>query len=52
MTDINWVGILVDALTAIRHDWTLDRILKLHAAGHDTAVSGDVLTEIKTGTKP
>lgn len=41
--EINWYAIECGALTAIRRDWSLLRVLALHEEGFETPVSGDDL---------
>ncbi len=43
MVTLAWDGLAARALTAIRRDWTLEKILDLHAQGYETPVAGDVL---------
>lgn len=47
MIDINWVMVSCNALTAIRHDWPVEKLARMAAEGHDTPVSGDVLQEYR-----
>ena len=41
--EINWYAIECSALTAIRREWSLLRVLDTYEEGYETPVSGDDL---------
>jgi len=47
MDEMNWYEIMSRALTSIRHDWPVTKLQKMANEDHFTAVSGDVIMELR-----